>query len=273
LAWFGRGAEKERAYKRLEAVQEEYGAQGGRVVGLSRRTESARATAGSTRKALESVEEAFYRATQEYARIGDAIAALQADLERGRTSGFKAVEEALRRLPSALDELERSLAAWEESWRAAPRRIEAAAQSLAELRHRVEQAAALIGAPLPLAEQVANLEAHLEKIRQTLAAGNPLEAIKQVEDLQIAQRRVSDQVSNYSSGAGAIAQAEQEVAEVRARLARLPEPPAEAVGALAAAESLLPRLRPALAAGRLDPFQNDLYQLQRHLSTARAATK
>jgi chromosome segregation ATPase len=273
FTWFGRGAEKERAYARLESVKQQYSGHGERVIKLSQRTDLARRTAGSTKKAFEFVENAFVKATQEYARIGGLIDQIEAGLAKGRVGDFPAVESALKGLGPALDELEHHLTTWEQTWRKAPEQIEEAARSLAELRAQVEQAAALIGAPLPLTEQVARLEQHLEKVRQTLAEGNPIEAGHQVEDLKIAQRRVAEQVSTYASGAGAIAQAEQELAEVKGRIAARTEPPADAVGAAAAAEALLPRLRPALAAGRLEPFQQDLLQLQRHLGAARTALK
>ncbi|MFZ5824418.1 MAG: hypothetical protein ACOY94_08830 [Bacillota bacterium] len=273
LIWLGRGAEKERAYARLEAIKERYGAQGERVIKLSGRTDLARRTAGSTKKAFEFVESAFVRATQEYARIGELVGAIEAGLTRGKVGDFAGVEAALKGLAPLMDELDQHLTTWEQSWQTAPQKIDEAARSLAELRQRVEQAAALVGAPLPLSEQVTRLEQHLEKIRQTLAEGNPIEASHQVEDLRIATRRVGEQVSTYASSAGAITQAEAEVGEVRDRLAAATEPPGEAVSALAAAEALLPRLRPALAAGRLEPFQQDLLQLQRHLSAARTALK
>jgi DNA repair exonuclease SbcCD ATPase subunit len=273
LIWLGRGAEKERAYNRLETVKQQYGAYGERVIRLSQRTDTARRTAGSTQQAFEFVERAFIRATQEYARIGELIGQIEAGLSRGRVGDFQAVESALQGLEPLFAELDGNLTTWEQTWRTTPAKIEEAARSLAELREQVERAAALIGAPLPLTEQVSRLEQYLEKIRQTMAEGNPIEASHQVDDLKVAAKRVVEQVGTYASCAGAIAQAEQEVAEVKERLAASKEPPADAVGAVAAAEALLPRLRPALAAGRLDPFQEDLLQLQRHLSRARAALK
>ncbi|MFZ5816637.1 MAG: hypothetical protein ACOY93_15310 [Bacillota bacterium] len=273
LIWFGRGAEKERAYARLEAARQQYGAHGERVIKLSQRTDLARRTAGSTKKAFEFVENAFVKATQEYARIGGLLEAIEAGLSKGRVGDFAGLESALKALGPIMDELDRNLTTWEQTWRTAPQRIDEAARELAELRHQVEQAAARVGAPLPLSEQVVRLEQHLEKIRRTLAEGNPIEANHQVEDLRHAQRRVVEQVSTYASGAGAIVQAEEEIADLRTRVAALSEPPAEAVAALAAAEALLPRLRPALAAGRLDPFQQDLLQLQRHLSAVRTALR
>lgn len=273
FTWLGRGAEKERAYARLAEAQQRYGAQGERVIKLSQRTDLARRTAGSTKHAFEFVENAFVKVTQEYARIGELLQGIEAGLQKGKVGDFHAVESALKGLGPSLDELDQQLTTWEQTWRSAPQKIDEAAASLAALREQVERAAALIGSPSPLSEQVARLEQHLEKIRQTMAEGNPIEAAKQVEDLKIGSRRVVDQVSAYASSAGAIAQAEQEVAEVKGRLASHPEPPAEAVGAVAAAEALLPRLRPALAAGRLDGFQQDLLGLHRHLSTAREAMK
>lgn len=273
LTWLGRGAEKERAYARLGAVHLEYGAHGERVIKLSQRTDLARRTAGSTKQAFEFVENAFVKATQEYARIGELIQQVEAGLTRGTVGNFQAIETALKGLAPSLDELERNLTTWEQTWRTAPQKIDEAARSLAELREQVERASALVGAPLPLSEQVARLEQHLEKIRQTMAAGNPIEAGHQVEDLRVASRRVVEQAGTYASSAGAITQAEQELAEVKQRLSAHAEPPADGVGAVAAAEALLPRLRPSLAAGRLDPFQQDLLQLQRHLSTARSALK
>jgi|GEM_PF-1772455 len=269
LVWFGRRADKERAYARLTAAREQYGQSGERVIRLSGRTELARRTAGSTKKAFEFVESAFVKVTEEYARIGHLFEAIEAGLGKGQIGDFATLESALKGLGPAMDQLERHLQTWEQTWQTAPRRIEEAAQSLAALRQQVEQAAVLLGAPLPLTEQLVKLEEHLSRIRQTLAAGNPIEANHQVDDLAIAQRRVADQITPYTGGAAAISQAEQETEALRQQVSALVSPPADAVAALAAAEALLPRLRPSLVAGRLDSFQQELLQLQQQLATVR----
>lgn len=273
LVWLGRGEQKKRAEARLQAAQQQYSTHSERVIKLSQRTDRARPGAGSTRKSFDFVENTFFKVTQEYARIGELIGAIEAGLTQGQVGDFATLEAALKRLTPAMDELENNLATWEQVWQNAPRRIDEVAHELAALRQRVEQTAALLGAPLPLGEQVVGLEQHLEKIRQRLAEGNPIEATHQVEDLRIAMKRVSEQVSTYSSGAGAITQAQEELRVIQERIAARPEPSADAVGAVAAAEALLPRLRPALAAGKLDGFQQELFALQRHLSAARAALK
>ncbi len=273
LIWFGRGAEKERAYTQLQNVQRQYGEQGERVIRLSSRTDLARRSAGSTRRAFEFVESAFVKVTEEYAHIGHLLAALEAGLAKGKVGDFAAAEAALGDLGPSMDQLERHLSTWEQTWQSTPKRIDQAAQTVAELRQRVEQAGILVGAPLPLSERLTNLEEHLEKIRQTLAAGNPIEANHMIDDLDLARERVADQISPYVSGAAAITQAEQEVGALREQTGGLTAPPGGVVAALAAAEALLSRLRPNLAGGKLEPFQQDLLQLQQHLAEARRALR
>lgn len=273
LAWLGRGEEKRRVCARLDALKERYGALGERVIRLSQRAAEARPAEGSTRQAFEFVESSFARATGAYADIGALIEPLEADLARGRVGDFGAVERALAAVEYSLDELERNLTVWEQNWRSAPHKVEEAARALADLRIRVEQAGRRVGGDLPLAEQIASLDRYLERIRQTLAAGNPIEAVKQVEDLRIARERLEQQVSTYSSGAAAIEQAAEDLEGLRRRLAGLADPPAQASEALASAEALHARLRPALVSGQLDAFQADLLQLHRHLASARAALR
>jgi len=266
LKWFGRWPEKERAYTRLGELKQQYGEQGSRVIKLSARTDLARKSAGSTQRALEFVENAFVTATQEYARIGGLFEGLEAGLTRGKVGDFGAVETALRGLGPKMDELDRNLSIWEARWQEVPRQIEQAEQQVAMVKAQAEAAAAHVGAPLPLSDRVAAMEQHLARVRAALAQGNPVEASHLLEDLQIALTKVGEQVTQYASGAGAITQAEQDVARARERLAASPNAPAEAVGATAAAEALLARLRPALAAGKLEQFQADLLQIQRHLA-------
>jgi hypothetical protein len=269
--WLFRGAEKERAYSRLKELQEQYGAHGARVIKLSARTDLARKSAGSTKAAFEFVERAFGEATGEYARIGELFSAVELGLTRGKVGDFGAIGAALKGLGPKLDELERHLANWEARWSQVPRDIDAAAADLAQLKVHVEATVAGAGAPLPLTDRIASMEQHLERIRQTLAGGNPVEAGHLTGDLRLAITKVSDQVAQYAGALQAIAQVEQDLAGLKAKAGE--NASGEAVGALAAAEALVPRLRPAVAAGRLEAFQEDLVQLHKHLAGARGALK
>lgn len=271
FTWLGRGAERDRAYARLNAIRQAYGDQGSRVIKLSARTELARKAAGSTQRAFEFVERAFLAATQEYARIAELLDGIEARLAKGQVGDLGGAESAVKGLTPKLDELERNLGTWEARWQQVPLEIDEADRALAELRHQVEAAAAAVGAPLPLTDRLTAMTQHLARTKATLAEGNPVEAGHLLEDLRIGMAKIGEQTSHYVSGAGAITQAESDMAAMRDRLAQLPEAPAEAVAALAAAEALLPRLRPALAAGRLEPFQADLLSLQRQLSAGRAS--
>lgn len=272
IKWFGRWGEKDKAYERLQGLKEAYGAHGDRVIRLSARTDLARKSAGSTQRAFDFVERAFGEATGEYAHINDLMDSLEAGLANGKVGDFGAADRAIKGIGPKLDELERHLASWESKWQQVPLEIDEAGRSLAALRVQIEQAVAAVGAPLPLSERLAAMDQHLERTRRVLAEGNPLEAGHLVEDLRIALAKVGTDISAYVSGASAISQAEQEIAQVRAGLAAAGDRP-DAAAALAAAEGFLPRLRPALAAGKLEQFQSDLLQLQRNLGAARAGLK
>jgi DNA repair exonuclease SbcCD ATPase subunit len=271
LRWFGRWEQRDRARSRLTSLREAYGAHGERVIQLSNRMDRARHAAGSTRRSLEFVERAFIDATGEYARIGELLQQLESQLAGGTIGDFAGAESALRGLGPKLDELERQLAAWEQTWQQVPSQVEDVAQSLAALRSQAEAAAAQAGVSLPVSQAIATMEQHLERIRRTLAEGNPIEAGHLVEDLRIAMAKVSEQVGLYASAAGAIVQAEAETAALKARLG--PDSPGEAVAALAAAEAFLSRLRPALTAGNLEQLQHDLLGLQRSLAAVRTALR
>jgi chromosome segregation ATPase len=273
LKWFGRWGERDQAESRLGALKREYGGHGERVIRLSARTDLARKSAGSTLRAFDFVERAFVTATEEYARIGELIGGLEAGLQRRVVGDFAAVAKAMQGLGPSLDELERHLTAWEANWQQVPQELDEAERLLAELRLQVEAAVAAVGAPLPLTDRLAGMAEHLARTRRTLADGNPVEAGHLVADFRIALERLSEQTQTYASGAGAITQAERDTAEVRERLAAVPEQPPEAVSALSAVDGLLQELRPNLAAGKLEQFQADLLQIQKQLSAARAAIK
>ncbi|HEY3368467.1 MAG TPA: hypothetical protein VGK74_25715 [Symbiobacteriaceae bacterium] len=263
FTWLGRGPEKERAYARLTGLKEQFGGYGDRIIKLSARTDIARKSAGSTKQAFEFVEQAFLAATQEYTHIGDLLQSIETGLEKGRIGEFGAADQALRKLGEKFAELERHLAAWEAKWQDVPRQIEDVRQALAELKAQAQSAAEALGGPLPLDPRLAAAEQHLERTVQTLAAGNPVEAGHLVDDLRLALRKLGNDVGGYISGVGAIAQVEQDLAEAKTRLGT--DATGEAVAAMAAAEALLPRLRPALAAGKLEQFQQDLLQIQKQL--------
>lgn len=250
-------------------MKESYGSHGDRVIRLSARTDIARKSAGATARSFEYVENVFVAATQEYARIATLLENLEAGLAKGRVGDFAGAESALKGLGPRLDELDRHLTEWESRWQQVPLQIDAVQQELTTLRMQVEAAAAEAGAPLPLSDKLASMAQHLERTRSALAAGNPVEAGHLVDDLRIAIRKVGDEATLYISGAGAVTQAERETAALKERLGE--GAGAEAVAALAAAEALLPRLRPALAAGKLEPFQADLLQVQKNLAAARSA--
>lgn len=263
FAWLGRGPEKERAYTRLAGFKEQFGKNGDRIIRLSARTDIARKSAGATQQAFEFVERSFVDATQEYTRIGELVSAIEAGLEKGRIGDFGAVDRALSGLGAKFDELERNLAAWEARWQDVPRQIDDVKRSLADLRRQASEAAQSAGSPLPVESRVASVEQYLLRTQQALAAGNPVEAGHLVDDLRLAMRKVSEEVGQYVGAVGAIAQAEQD-------LARAKEPagaaaPSETVAALAAAEALLPRLRPALVEGDFDALQRDLLEIQKQL--------
>ncbi|HYF91992.1 MAG TPA: hypothetical protein VD969_07075 [Symbiobacteriaceae bacterium] len=272
LKWFGRWGEKAPAYARLNSLREAYGAYGDRVIKLSARTDLARKSAGSTQRAFQFVERVFADATQEYARINDLLDGLELGLKQAKIGDFAGADKAIKGLGPRLDELERHLVTWESKWQQVPLEIDQAGQSLAALRVQVEQAVAAVGAPLPLSDRLATMEQHLDKTRRVLAEGNPIEAGHLVEDLRLAMAKVGEDLSAYVSGASAIAQAEKELGQVHERLATVGDRP-EAVAAVQAAEALIPGLRPALAAGKLEKFQNDLLELQKNLGAARAALK
>lgn len=273
LKWLGRGPEKEAAYARLKRLKESYGALGDRVIKLSARTDLARKSAGSTQRAFEFVERAFADATGEYAKVMELVERLELGLEKGQVGDFAGAEKVLAGVGPSLDELQRHLETWESRWQQVPREIDAAAESLAGLRQQVEAAAAAMGAPLPLTEKLARMEAHLERSRRELAAGNPVEAGHLVDDLRMAMQKVAAEVEPYGGAAGAIASVEQEVAALRERLTATAAPSGDAVAALAAAEALLPRLRPAVITGRLEQMQEDLVAIHRHLGVVRSATR
>lgn len=273
LTWFGRWGEKNGAYDRLKRLRETYGAQGERVIKLSARTDLARKSAGSTQRAFEFVGRVFETATQEYARIADLLNGLEAGLGKGKVGDFGAAEAALKGLGPKLDELERHLVTWEAKWSQVPLDLAEAEVHLNALRVQVEQAAAEVGAPLPLSDKLAAMTQHLERSRQVLAEGNPIEAGHLVEDLRLAIAKVGEDVTGYLTGASAITQAEHEIARLAERIEAAGEAGAAAREPLGAAQAVLPHLRPLLAAGKLDQYQAELLELQQELSAVRAALK
>jgi len=272
LKWLGRRQERDQAYARLSAMRQKYAEQGERVIKLSARTDLARTAAGSTQRAFDFVERTFARATEIYAQVGEYLSRIEANLEKGVVAYFPEAENSLKELVPALDELERQLSQWEAQWSQVPRQIEEVAEELAQVRHMVEMAAAAAGAPLPPTEKLLKAEAFLERIRRTMAEGNPVEAGHMVADLRISLEKLREETNLYHSGVGAITGAEQDLARTRERVEAAGAPP-EAVRALAEAEAILPRLRPSLIAGKIDPFQKDLLELQRRLSEARRALR
>lgn len=270
LNWLGRRQERDQAYARLNAMRQTYGEQGERVINLSARTDLARKSAGSTQRAFDFVERTFAQATEIYAKAGEYLSRIEANLEKGVVAYFPEAENALKELTPSLDELERQLSQWEAQWHEVPRQIDEVAEELARVRHTVEMAAAAAGAPLPPIEKLLSAEAFLERIRRTLSEGNPMEAGHMVADLRISLAKLREETNLYQSGMGAITGAEQDLARTRERVEAAGSPP-EAARALAEAEALLTRLRPSLIAGKIEPFQKDLLDLQRRLSEARKA--
>lgn len=269
--WLFRGAERDRAYARLNAIQAAYGEHGGRVVRLSARTDLLRKSAGATARSFEAVETTFLAATSAYSRVQERIDGLELGLSQGKVGDLAGVESAVKELGPKFDELERALSHWESHWERVPREIDDSAAALAELQRQVEAAAAKLGVRIPLQNRLEVMQAHLSKIQSTQAAGNPIEAGHLVNDLRIAMAKVGEAAALYVSGSGAIEQAERDLTAIQGRIGELA--PAEAVAATASAKALLPRLREALVAGRLDQFQHDLLEVQKHLSAARATLK
>ncbi len=269
--WLFRGAERDRAYGRLNGVKEAYGEHGNRVIRLSARTDLLRKSVGATQRSFEFVEKTFAEATTAYSKVQELIDQLEFSLSKGKVGDLAGAESAVKAVGPKLDELERRLTEWESKWSQVPREIDDVAAALAEVQRHVEMAAQGLGAAIPLQGRLASMQAHLAKIQGTMAAGNPIEASLLVSDLRIALEKVEDEAGLYLSGAGAIQQAERELEAAKARVGA--DAPSEAVGALAAAEALLPRLRPQLAEGKLDQFQADLLQVQTQLSAARSQLK
>lgn len=262
FAWVFRGRERDRAYSELKRLTGEYAEQGGRVISLSARTELLRKSTGSTQRSFDYVEKSFAAVTQEYARVQSVLHSLEAELGRGRDQGLAAVREAVSGLGPALDELERLLRTWEARWQEAPLELEQAEASLKPLRGDLAHCETVLKITLPPRAGLERLAAYLTKARQTLLAGNPVEAGHQVRDFALARAKVEADIASYRSGVGAIEQ-------VEASLARLRTGAAEDGGAtlaLTAAEDLLPSLKSSLAQGRFGPFQEDLLQIQNRLA-------
>jgi len=268
--WLFRGAERDRAYARLSGLRQAYGEQGNRVIKLSARTDLLRKTAGSTKRSFEYVERVFVTATMEYTRIGVLVENLVGGLEKGRVGDFAAAEGAVKELGPKLDELDQHLSKWESRWEQVPLEVENAARTLADLQRQLTDAEAMVGTRIPLDDNLAAMGEHLELIRATVADGNPIEAGHLLDDLAIAMKKVGTEVGLYLSGMSAINQVEHGIARIRELSSTAAPPPGELAAALGAAEALLPRLRPALSAGNLEQFQQDLLQIQRHLSTAKS---
>ncbi|MGE5676353.1 MAG: hypothetical protein ACM3XM_21120, partial [Mycobacterium leprae] len=261
FTWLGRGAEKERAYARLKALQEQYGVHGERIIKLSARTDLARKSAGSTARAFEYVETVFVAATQQYARMGEQLQSIEEGLGKGRVGDFRTAESEMPKLGSQLDELAQRLSVWEAKWQEVPPRLEDARRNLLLLREQVAAAAAVVGAALTPVNRLASMERYADQAENALAAGNPIEADHLIDDLSLSMEKLSSEIATYASGAAAITDLEQEFTMLQERAAA--ELPAEAAAALAATQALMTRLRPALAAGKLEQFQADLLQIQK----------
>lgn len=269
--WLFRGGERDRAYQRLQALRESYGQHGDRVIKLSARTDLLRKSQGATQRSFEFVEKTFVEATTEYSRLQVVLENLEAGLEKGVVGDFTAAETQMQGLQPKLDELDRHLSKWESRWTQAPQEIEAAERSLAGLKAQFAQAQEALGGSLPLQQNLVAMEKHLARARQVLAEGNPIEAGQLVDDFEIALKKVATEVGLYTSGLSAVEQVEQSLARIRTTMAPAgsPAPASQVVAALAAAEALIPRLRPALAAGNFGPFQQDLLAIQEHLAKVR----
>lgn len=271
FAWLFRGQQRDRAYSRLHQLRTEYAAHGEQVIKLSARTELLRKSAGATQRSFDHVESTFAAASTEFARLSSLLDALEAGLARGQVGDFHAAETAVRELGPRFGELDRLLSAWEARWHQVPLRAEQAERLLAEQASQVAAVAETLRGELPVARRVQALQSHLARARAALAGGDPVEAEHLLADFDLAYNRAVAEVSQYLSGANAIVEVESVVADLEHQVASTS--PSEAVEALAAARALLPRLRTALLQERLEQFQQDLLQVQRHLSRIRSALR
>ncbi len=267
--WLWRGAERDQAYARLIALRQTYGEHGNRIIKLSARTDLLRKSAGSTQRSFEFVEKTFVTATMEYTRVGVLIDNLANGLENGRIGDFAGAEAAVKGLEPKFAELDQHLTKWESRWDQVPREIEDTARSLADLQRQLAEAEAMVGTRIPLDDNMDAMGRHLERVRTVLAEGNPIEAGHLLDDLAIAMKKVATEVGLYLSGMGAITQVEQGIVRMRELAGGTATAPTEVTAALGAAEALLPRLRPALSTGNLEQFQQDLLQIQKHLSAVK----
>lgn len=264
FAWLFRRRERERAFLELKRLKEEYSEQGGRVIRLSARTELLRRSTGSTQKSFEYVEKSFATATEEYARVQSVLQNLEAELDRGRDQGLPEARKAVSGIGPALDELERHLQTWERRWQEVPLELEQAEASLQSLSSDLRYAEDALNRSLPPRAGLESLGAFLQRARNTLLEGNPIEAGNQVRDFALARAKIAAEISAYRSGVGALEQVEASLAGIRESAAGN----GGSILALTAAEELVPRLRGALAEGRFDPFQADLLQIQNWLTQA-----
>jgi hypothetical protein len=264
FTWLGRSEEKRTAFARLERLRQAYGDQGERVIKLSARTDLARKAAGSTMRAFAFVEHAFADATGEYAQINTMIESLEAGLAHGDVGDFLRAETLVKGLGPKLDTLSSHLTEWEATWSQVPLAIDSIARVVALLRTQVDQVAQTLGSSLPLSGSIDHLEQFLERIRQTMAAGNPIEANHLVDDLQLALVKVTEKANQYASGQGAIRQATADLAKARAQ-----GPNDALVTALNGLDEQVSQLHAVLATGNFDQFQHDLYQVQRSIAAIR----
>lgn len=270
LNWnLGRQKERARVQQQMDALNEEYARLSGRVVEIFDAVQRAREGEGRTHAAFTAVERAFAAASGTYREASAQAEAIRSAFARGDTRPLReqapAVRAVLARLAAELDELEAQLRRYQERWSAAPAEVAAARRAVLDLKAQVEAAEAELGFPLPLRGTLQRMEQFVAGA-EAEAMTNPVAAARKAADVQANLERYAAEVALYRSGPGAVEQAERELAELQGGPAgRHPACAAH----LAAAAGALADLRPHLAAGRLEMFQQRLLDLRNALRQVR----
>lgn len=257
----------------LDALNEAYGRAAGRVLDTFDAVDRAREGEGRTQAAFAAVERAFAGASATYKRVSDLVEGIRTAAGRGDFRPLRAhaagARAALQELAQEMDELQGQLDRYKARWSAAPAEVESARAAVRDLLNRAAQAEAELGFPLPI-------RGALQQMEQFMAAAdaealtNPVAAARKAADLQQNLARYAGDVDMYLSGKGAMAQAADDLAALQGGPAgRHPG----CTPHLDAAAAALTGLRPHLANGRLEHFQQALLEFHNQLRNARRVLK
>ncbi len=259
----------------MQALNADYARAAGEVVDLFEAVERAREGVGRTHAAFAAVERAFAAASATFREASDLVEEIKQGFSRGnlvplRQNGGRA-RAVLQNLAAELQELQDQLEQYKERWQAAPAEVAEARQAVSALAAAAAQAEAALGFPLP--QPVRDTLARLEQFMaaaETEALTNPVAAARKAADLQQNLERYSGEIELYQGGGGAITQAARELTELQqAPTAGHPDVAPHLVTAAAA----LGELRPHLAAGKLEHFQQRLLEFHNALRAARKALR